>query len=232
MNIKPCLLLPLALCCSIFPSFAFSQPLRIQVEISAIATGSLGNRNFTNKVVSIVGCGSIDDVFMSGNSYLLREEFSASVFIEDIGTADFVDELQAVSNTNSELGGFGNTSSGSGLIFVSNEAFADFDLMSSIDPLTGQAIITIGIPHATDAGNFRLLSVSGPATYFTALYQPGDCAAAIGDMNGDGLVDLLDVAPFVDALTAGEFPCQADINQDGVFDLLDVSPFVTLLTGG
>ena len=53
----------------------------------------------------------------------------------------------------------------------------------------------------------------------------------VGDVNCDGEIDLLDVAPFVVAITAGDFFVKADINQDGYVDLLDVAPFVDLLTG-
>ena len=54
----------------------------------------------------------------------------------------------------------------------------------------------------------------------------------LGDVNCDGEVNLLDVAPFVDLLTAGTYSIKADINQDGSVNLLDVAPFVELLTGG
>ena len=54
----------------------------------------------------------------------------------------------------------------------------------------------------------------------------------LGDVNCDGVVDLLDVAPFVDLLTTGGFSDKADVNQDGVVDLLDVDPFVDILLGG
>ena len=54
----------------------------------------------------------------------------------------------------------------------------------------------------------------------------------LGDVNCDGDVNLLDVAPFVDLLTSGLFSNKADINQDGEVNLLDVAPFVALLTGG
>lgn len=54
----------------------------------------------------------------------------------------------------------------------------------------------------------------------------------VGDVNCDGNVDLLDVAPFVDLVTTGTFNAKADINGDGNVDLLDVAPFVTLLTAG
>ena len=51
-----------------------------------------------------------------------------------------------------------------------------------------------------------------------------------GDINGDGIVNLLDVAPFIDLLSQGGYNPAADINNDGVVDLLDVAPFVDLLS--
>lgn len=55
----------------------------------------------------------------------------------------------------------------------------------------------------------------------------------IGDMNGDGSINLLDVAPFVTAISNGTFVFEADTNEDGAVNLLDVQPFVDLLnTGG
>ena len=50
----------------------------------------------------------------------------------------------------------------------------------------------------------------------------------------DGLtgVDLLDVGPFVMAISSGVFDPKADIDQNGNLDLLDVTPFVELLAGG
>ncbi len=53
----------------------------------------------------------------------------------------------------------------------------------------------------------------------------------IGDVNGDGVVNLLDVAPFVDLLTSGQFQAEGDINGDGVVNLLDVAGFVELISG-
>ena len=56
-------------------------------------------------------------------------------------------------------------------------------------------------------------------------------AVVLGDLNGDGAVDLLDIQPFVDVITGVANNDAADINQDGLTDLLDVQPFVDLLTG-
>ncbi len=53
----------------------------------------------------------------------------------------------------------------------------------------------------------------------------------LGDVNLDGAVDLLDVAPFIDLISSGEFQFEADLNGDGFVNLLDVAPFVDLLSG-
>ena len=52
----------------------------------------------------------------------------------------------------------------------------------------------------------------------------------LGDVNGDGVVNLLDVAPFVTALSNGTYSMEADINIDGVVNLLDVNPFIDILS--
>jgi len=51
-----------------------------------------------------------------------------------------------------------------------------------------------------------------------------------GDVNGDGIVNLLDVAPFIAAVADGTYVAAADTNMDGTVDLLDIDPFVDLLS--
>lgn len=53
----------------------------------------------------------------------------------------------------------------------------------------------------------------------------------MGDVNEDGVVNLLDVGPFVELIANGDFQLEADINGDGSVDLLDVGGFVLLLQG-
>ncbi len=59
-----------------------------------------------------------------------------------------------------------------------------------------------------------------------------EVSVILGDINGDGVVDLLDISPFVDLIVNSEFQVEGDINGDGVVDLLDVEGFVAILTGG
>lgn len=56
----------------------------------------------------------------------------------------------------------------------------------------------------------------------------------LGDMNGDGKVNGLDVEPFVDVLLNGLYQSEADMNLDDKVNGLDVEPFVhaVLADGG
>lgn len=53
-----------------------------------------------------------------------------------------------------------------------------------------------------------------------------------GDVNEDGVVNALDISPFVSHLTAGTYLAEADMNSDGLVNALDISGFVAALTGG
>lgn len=53
----------------------------------------------------------------------------------------------------------------------------------------------------------------------------------LGDANGDGVVDFLDIGPFVGVLSSGSFLNEADIDRSGSVDFLDLSPFIAILAG-
>ena len=74
------------------------------------------------------------------------------------------------------------------------------------------------------------ITVSPRATREALIVRYGEFALA--DVNRDGSVNLLDVAPFIDALSGGPFSEEADVNCDGAVNLLDVDPFIGLLSGG
>lgn len=52
----------------------------------------------------------------------------------------------------------------------------------------------------------------------------------IGDVNCDGDVNFLDIAPFISLLSSGEFLDKADIDQNGAVDFLDIAPFIAALS--
>ncbi len=62
----------------------------------------------------------------------------------------------------------------------------------------------------------------------------GDLVAVflLGDVNLDGVVNFLDIAPFITLLTDGDYQAEADCNQDGVVNFLDIAEFIAILNGG
>ncbi len=106
--------------------------------------------------------------------------------------------------------------------------------------LLGQAVIVL--TASAILGRFDDVRAAGrDDLYFDVAYASQAVTVTsglIGDMNGDGVVDTGDVAPFVLALTdPAAYEAQygidpalvGDINQDGSFDTGDVAAFVQLL---
>ena len=80
-------------------------------------------------------------------------------------------------------------------------------------------LLTNPLPDFIDSGDDWLIRAQGEA------------GGLLGDVNCDGVVDLLDIGPFVDLIVTGDFSAKADFNSDGMIDLLDVGPFVDSITG-
>jgi hypothetical protein len=114
------------------------------------------------------------------------------------------------------------------------------------DPLTGYLLIDQVTydnqppwPTATDGSGAALERVAPTAfgsfvsSWQAAAPTPGTVTLLVlpGDVNGDGVVNGLDVDPFVDLLLGGSYLAAADMNGDGLVNGLDVSPFVTAVVG-
>lgn len=94
------------------------------------------------------------------------------------------------------------------------------------DAIFGDGVYTLVLRHG--GGNDVWFSSSEGAS--TPELEIAFRDVVLGDVNCDGVVDLLDVQPFVNLLTNGDFSNKADFDQDGEVTLLDVSLFVEALT--
>ncbi len=113
------------------------------------------------------------------------------------------------------------------LASISNASGLGFDTLAGLNPAS-DGMFSAWETFTTGGGDYRIVLTGAE---FGSAKGGGGCMNALGDVNGDGAVDILDVAPFVAAIT-GAFVCEADVNEDGVVDILDVNPFVALITGG
>ena len=121
------------------------------------------------------------------------------------------------------------------MFFFATSANAQFDIdWFTIDGgggfSSGSGFELEGTIGQFDAGAI----MSGGSFTLTGGFQVGGESAKVllGDINCDGVINLLDVAPFIDAISTGTFSEKADVNQDGTVNLLDVAPFIDLLSSG
>ena len=132
------------------------------------------------------------------------------------------------------IGGTGIVEANNGqadFIDMGYDQFADAFLFGRVDlEVIGNTGETFAVAMVPGPGGLVNGQSSVDPSFGLAFIQISN--TLLGDINGDGQVDLLDVGPFVDLLTAGDFLAEADINGDGDVDLLDVGPFVELLSGG
>ena len=54
----------------------------------------------------------------------------------------------------------------------------------------------------------------------------------LGDINQDGIINVLDIVSIINMVLNGEFNIAADVNEDGFVDILDVVLMVTVIVGG
>lgn len=55
-------------------------------------------------------------------------------------------------------------------------------------------------------------------------------AVLLGDVTGEGVVNFLDIAEFIEVLQYQEFVIEADCNQDGLVDFQDIPLFIQILS--
>jgi len=76
-------------------------------------------------------------------------------------------------------------------------------------------VIDINAPNRTAPSNLvTLISAS---------------SAILGDVDTDGEVGFLDIAPFITLLSTNGFQAEADIDLDGAVTFLDIAPFIAIL---
>lgn len=84
------------------------------------------------------------------------------------------------------------------------------------------------------AGTYQLrvsnTSAAVDTDYGLAFGGTVTAAPLLGDCNLDGVVNFLDIAPFINFLMSGTYSEQADCNQDGVVNFIDIGPFIIILS--
>ena len=138
-----------------------------------------------------------------------------------------------------------NTNPGTFEIYLQSDADASFATQTQVatvpnDPFDyvvngATGIVNVYFRNANNTGG-----VAGNDLYFDDIYinpaasdltDPTTQVVLLGDVNLDGLVDFLDISPFIAILSAGSFQFEADCDENGVVSFTDISPFIAILSG-
>lgn len=115
---------------------------------------------------------------------------------------------------------------GSQTVDLSTIAISPFDINAITVTQSGNNITVSSSFSVTETTTLGELEVD--VTYVATGVVPV-VTVLLGDVNLDGVVTFLDIAPFIAILAAEGFQAEADLDQSGVVDFLDISPFITAL---
>lgn len=93
------------------------------------------------------------------------------------------------------------------------------------DPASFAGLVLVSNDDGDGAGRFNFQG--NPAILSINPTPP----FVLGDVDMNGVVNFLDIQPFIAVLTSGVLQAEADIDMNGAVNFLDIQPFIGILTG-
>jgi len=113
---------------------------------------------------------------------------------------------------------------------LSDAAAADASLSSALDDYVANYSNLVGDSFAYFSHQNSGGGTSSTFSSFEIAVTSTE-TVLLGDVNLDGIVNFLDISPFISILSNTGFQAEADIDQNGVVDFPDISPFIGILSG-
>ena len=106
--------------------------------------------------------------------------------------------------------------------------------LETISPGISSSFISLDVNSIATGNGELFFAVNGSAGESVLVNveigsEPGEPGEP-GDVNQDGKVNFLDISPFIQVLSSGEYQIEADVNQSGEVNFLDISPFIQVLS--
>jgi hypothetical protein len=132
---------------------------------SAVASGSLGGRSFTNALVTITGSADTSDVQPSYTGYAVITP-GAQVTVAGVGTYAFTDTIQFFVGPEYDVAGVTDLEGMLGLDILDtmSSAFETYNLTTAFGPASGSPILDAGDGFGTSAGAL-ILNSAGNSTF-------------------------------------------------------------------
>lgn len=182
------------------------------------------------------------DFGSDGSTFYVANAINASISRLELlsdGTLELQTQIAAAG-----VSGFANGGTTGPEVFGTTDGFIDLDVTADgkylyqLQGLSGAISAYVinddnSLTLVQEATGFLPeIDTQGLVTFHRSEFGDGAGIASLllGDVNLDGVVDFLDISPFISLLSTGEFQAEADINQDETVNFLDISPFIQLLS--
>lgn len=204
-----------------------------------------GELNIYNSYMSLQGGefnGTAGDpaapVALNGWDYETEIVSGNDLFYEfEVSNGTKLDELSIVLCWNMEINDLNNSPS----IFSSSENLGDLNLdfydssgsfLGSLLDESKSSVDNVEHIYLQDLpeGTYHLKVSSDTNRDFGLAWRSTSSNLLLGDVNQDGTVSFLDLAPFITLLLTGNYQFQADTNGDGQLNFFDIAGFLSLLT--
>jgi hypothetical protein len=152
-----------------------SQATPITYNNQVVASGMLGTTTFTDALVTVAFNGDTANV-TGGGGFYSNMVGTGTLTIAGLGTAIFIDDVYAFVNQSALAAGIADNTMGGSISDTYNGAFAAYDLMTAIGPLSGDPFIRPDLTFGTDHGGFNMTGTSGEATFWATtgtIPEPG-----------------------------------------------------------
>jgi hypothetical protein len=172
---------------SLFSTAGFVNATPITYTESITASGALGSDTFTNSLVTLTFVGDTSTVF-SINTFFTNEVGTFTVDVASVGTATFTDNLLLTDNLAGGYVDFGDITLNRAVLSTSDSAFDNYDLATSIGPITGSGGVDTGESFETDQGALVFSSGGATSTFTATLGSSPEPATAV--LIGFGLAGI------------------------------------------
>jgi hypothetical protein len=152
LKIASFFILPLVLLC------AKAQADTITYVETATASGKFDGQKFNDATVTLTGVG--DSSLVSSGSGIYSLILPVSVTVSGVGTGEFKQTIDVVSNTSSSVAGFGDVTSDLAILFDESVGLGTFNLAEALGPVSGTALFNAGQSFGTTDGALVLNDVS------------------------------------------------------------------------
>jgi len=158
------------------------------------------------------------DVDVMLNGLTVMNEYEVQIWAHDARNLAVAREMTITSGANSVLLDYNDEPTVSAVNGNNNGGVGQF-VIGTFTATSATETFSLSVPTGQGGLQLNAIQVRDITTTFV-----------LGDADMNGVVNILDITPFIAILSAGDFQLESDIDGNGIVNILDITPFIALLS--